>query len=62
MYSMSEEENRELGKKGSEHVHKNYNFKDFENKWIELMDDIQKNLGSWDTRKDYKAWEVKEIA
>jgi len=62
MYNMSEEEREELGRKGMEHVRKNYNYKDFKNKWIELMDSICDNYGSWDTRKGYKSWEIKEIA
>jgi glycosyltransferase involved in cell wall biosynthesis len=62
IYEMSKEERAELGKKGIEHVRKNYNFKDFENSWIKIMDHVVEDLGSWDTRKGYKAWEIKEIA
>ena len=62
IYNMSKEERAELGNKGLEHVRKNYNFKDFEDSWIKLMDHVVKDLGSWGTRKGYKAWEVKEIA
>ena len=62
MYNMSKEEREELGRKGSEHVQNNYNFKDFQQKWVDLMDDIHKRYGSWDTRKGYKAWEIEEIA
>jgi glycosyltransferase involved in cell wall biosynthesis len=62
IYNMSKEEREELGRKGTEHVRKNYNFKDFNKKWIELMDSIHERYGSWGTRKGYKAWEMKEIA
>jgi len=62
MYNMSKEERAELGKKGAEHVRKNYNYEDFKNKWIELMDNIHEKYGSWDSRKGYKSWEMKEIA
>ena len=62
MYSMPKEEREELGRKGAEHVRKNYNFNDFKNNWIELIDDIHERYGSWDNRKGYKAWEIKEIA
>jgi glycosyltransferase involved in cell wall biosynthesis len=61
MYNMPKEEREELGRKGAEHVRKNYNFEDFEKKWVELMDDIHERLGSWDTRKGYKSWTIKEI-
>tara|TARA_R110000744_G_scaffold84176_10_gene164797 strand:- start:547 stop:1821 length:1275 start_codon:yes stop_codon:yes gene_type:complete len=62
MYSMSKKEKAEIGKKGAEHVNKNYNFEDFQVKWIELMEEIHEKHGSWDNRKGYKPWEIKEIA
>ena len=62
IYNMSAEEREELGSKGAAHVAKNYNFEDFKNKWIELMDDIVRERGSWETRKTYTPWEIKEIA
>jgi glycosyltransferase involved in cell wall biosynthesis len=62
VYNMSKEEREELGRKGAEHVRKNYNFEDFNKRWVELMDDIHERYGSWDTRKGYKSWEMKEIA
>ena len=62
MYYMSEEERRELGKKGRAHVVKNYNFKDFKLKWVEIIDRIHKEHGSWDTRKRENTWTLKEVA
>ena len=62
MYNMSKEEREELGMKGANHVQKNYNFEEFNRKWVKLMDDVHERCGSWDTRKGYKSWEVKEIA
>jgi glycosyltransferase involved in cell wall biosynthesis len=62
IYEATPEEREEMGRKGIEHIRKNYNFKDFENRWIELMDDVIERLGSWDTRAGYKTWELKEIA
>ena len=62
MYNMTVEEREELGAKGAAHVDKNYNFDDFKNKWIELMDKVVKERGSWETRKNYSPWEIKEIA
>tara|TARA_R110002072_G_scaffold32307_4_gene98795 strand:+ start:229 stop:1482 length:1254 start_codon:yes stop_codon:yes gene_type:complete len=60
IYSMSEEERRELGKKGRGHVVKNYNFENFCKEWIELMDRVHDEYGSWDNRK-HKNWALKEI-
>ena len=62
MYNMAPEEREELGQKGREHVIKNYNFIDFEKKWVELMDNIHEKYGSWENRKGYKAWNFEEVA
>ena len=62
MYNMPKEERKTLGAKGREHVIKNYNFIDFEKKWVDLMDNIYENYGSWDTRKGYKSWTFEEVA
>ena len=62
MYNMTAEEREELGARGTAHVNKNYNFEDFKNKWIKLMDKVVEERGSWTTRKNYSPWEIKEIA
>ena len=62
IYNMTPEERAELGRKGMEHVRKNYNFEDFQNRWVELMDKVAEERGSWGTRKGYNVWEMKEIA
>jgi glycosyltransferase involved in cell wall biosynthesis len=59
-YNLSQEDRGAMGEKGMAHVQANYNFEDFTTRWIELADDIVERLGSWDTRKGYKAWELKE--
>jgi glycosyltransferase involved in cell wall biosynthesis len=61
MVEMSEEERAELGRLGREHVMKNYNFKDFEKSWTDFVSEIVKENGSWDDRKNYKSWHLKEI-
>jgi len=60
-YNMSKEEREEMGRLGIEHVKENYNFLLFRERWIELMDDVTERLGSWDTRKEYKSWEIREL-
>ena len=62
MYNMSKEDRNKMGSLGSKHVQENYNFDKFNKSWIELIDSVIENHGSWDTRKGYKAWEIKEIA
>jgi glycosyltransferase involved in cell wall biosynthesis len=62
MYNKTEEERRSLGALGREHVIKNYNFESFQTNWVDLVNKIHQEHGSWDTRKKYKTWELLEIA
>ena len=59
---MSDEDRKALGQAGREHVIKNYNFADFEKKWVDLMDHIHEKYGSWENRKNHKAWTFEEVA
>tara|TARA_A100001515_G_scaffold144740_2_gene149798 strand:- start:506 stop:1768 length:1263 start_codon:yes stop_codon:yes gene_type:complete len=61
LYSMSQEDRDELGRLGREHVEKNYNFSDFNKKWVELMDNTLEKHGSWETRKNYKSYDCLEV-
>ena len=61
MHSLSREERREIGKKGREHVLKNYSFENFKKTWIDLMLEIHDECGSWETRKSYQPWTVTEL-
>ena len=47
---------------GMQHIETNYNFEDFEKAWVTKIDEIMEENGSWDTRKNYARWELKEIA
>jgi glycosyltransferase involved in cell wall biosynthesis len=62
MYNMTKEEREELGKNGREHVMKNYNFDEFSQKWVNLIDSVVENYGSWETRTGYNRWEMLEVA
>ena len=61
LYEMSEEERNELGKKGRQHLQKNYNPEILMNKWDELLTKVYNERGSWETRKKYDRWEMSEI-
>tara|TARA_R100000315_G_C5233898_1_gene144987 strand:+ start:738 stop:2000 length:1263 start_codon:yes stop_codon:yes gene_type:complete len=61
MYNMTPEEREHMGERGYQHVMMNYNFENFEKKWVETMDGIHERHGSWDTRKGYKSWDLVEI-
>ena len=60
-YSMPVEERARLGMLGMKHVRDNYNYDDFQKNWLNLIEDITERFGSWDTRKGYNAWELKEV-
>ena len=62
MYNMTPEERSELGKLGSQHVQKNYGFESFNKRWIELIDKVIEEHSSWENRKKYQTWHLKEIA
>ena len=62
MYNMKKEERELLGQKGQEHVEKNYSFSQLSQKWPILLEEIHNELGSWETRKNYKSWHLTEVA
>ena len=62
MLNMKEEDRKEMGRKGKEHVEKNYNFNDFKQRWIDLMLRVHEESGSWKNRKNYKSWELTEVS
>jgi glycosyltransferase involved in cell wall biosynthesis len=53
---------RQMISQGRRHVEKNYNFEKFEKSWVDLMDKIVEEHGSWETRKNYKRWHLLEVA
>jgi len=57
-YNLTSEQRKELGQRGREHVKLNYNFEKFQERWVELMLDIHEKYGSWESRKNYKSWEL----
>jgi len=61
LYNMTPAERQELGKKGAAHVDKNYNFKNFQDRWVNLMLEIHEKYGSWDSRKNYDCWEIIDL-
>ena len=62
MYNMPLQERARLGKMGRKHVENNYNFEDFNRRWVELVDKIIDERGSHEERKMYESWQFKEIA
>jgi len=62
IYNSTKEEREELGRKGREHVMKNYNFENYIQKWDDIFMDVHKRCGSWENRKNYKSWTLEEVA
>ena len=61
MYDYGKEKRAELGAAGRKHVQENYNFENFAKKWDEILTEVHDRCGSWETRKDYKSWEIREV-
>tara|TARA_B100000214_G_C23970460_1_gene629842 strand:- start:1706 stop:2992 length:1287 start_codon:yes stop_codon:yes gene_type:complete len=53
---------KKMSSQGIAHVKENYNFDNYEKQWIELMDKVVEEHGSWDSRKGYKTWHLMEVA
>ena len=62
MYNTSEGQRKKMGQLGRQHVMDNYNFTNFNETWVKLMESIHEEEGSWETRKYSKRWTIKEVA
>tara|TARA_R100001440_G_scaffold74773_1_gene100613 strand:+ start:2386 stop:3654 length:1269 start_codon:yes stop_codon:yes gene_type:complete len=62
IYNMSREEREELGKKGRTHIENNYNFDTFNKQWVEIVDLAIEKHRSWEERRGYQSWQLREIA
>ena len=62
MYEMTPEERKALGEAGIKHIENNYSFKKYAKLWPEVLMGIHEKHGSWGTRKNYKSWELLEVA
>ena len=61
LYNMTEDERKALGERGKEHVRQNYNFDNYVEEWDKALQEIHEKNGSWETRKNYKTWELLEV-
>jgi len=61
MYKKTNKQRQKLGKDGRKHLNKNYNFEKNMKRWADEILSISERYGSWDNRKGYKSWEIKEI-
>ena len=61
IYEMSQEERDNLGAMGREHVVKNYSFENYKKQWIDLLDRVHEEHGSWENRKNYNSWQLLNV-
>jgi glycosyltransferase involved in cell wall biosynthesis len=61
MYNMPKEKLNEMGELGIKHVEKNYNFENYTSRWVDVLLEAHEKYGSWENRKEYKAWECIEV-
>ena len=61
MLNMPKEDREQLGQLGRAHVEKNYSFEKYVKSWDVILRDLHERVGSWETRKGYDRWTVKEI-
>lgn len=61
IHNMTREQRKQIGSKGREYIMKNFNFNNFVNRWDKIMFDINEKHGSWQNRKNYKSWTIKEF-
>ena len=58
---MPKEEREQLGERGLQHVLKNYNFENFQQQWVDIIDNVCEKYGSWEDRKLHTPWNLVEI-
>ena len=61
MYKMTPKARTDLGLVGHRHVKENYNFEQFNQRWVSLMTKIHEDCGSWETRKNYTSIKFEEL-
>ena len=58
---LSPQERSEMGKKGRNHVLKNYSMAQYAGLWYQTFQEVFDECGSWSERKNYKNWNIEEL-
>jgi len=61
MHNMTKEKREEMGKKARNFVLKKYDLEHFAKAWEQTMDKFIEDHGSWQERKNYNHWTLKEF-
>jgi len=59
LYNMTPQDRAQLGVQGRKWTQKRFNFDTFAQQWDDLLTHIHETCGSWETRVNYKPYEVK---
>ena len=51
-----------MAEAGRAHVEEHYSFDKYEKSWVDTIDDCIEKNGSWENRKNYKRWHLREVA
>ena len=62
MLLLPEDQRLDMITRGREHVKNNYNFDDFNKKWVDIMLEVYEQEGSWDTRRNFNNIRFLEVA
>jgi hypothetical protein len=60
MFEKTEEERRVLGKKGRDHVLKNYSMSNYVSLWDKTLTKIHEDYGSWENKKS-NLWSLSKV-
>ena len=60
--SISSKAYKKMSIQGRKHVDENYNFENYKDRWINVMDEFIEKNGSWENRKNYSRWTLLEVA
>lgn len=61
IHNMTREERKALGRKGHDHARKHFSHEQYVTGWDRILKDVHEKNGSWETRKNYKSWSIKEF-
>ena len=62
IYNIPAMERRKMGMMGRKHVETNYNFENFNSTWVEFIDKVVEEGGSWEARTNYNGIRFMEVA
>lgn len=60
-YNTTKEDREKMGYEGRQHVLKNYGLSTYVGNWYQVFQKVFNDFGSWESRKNYKSWEMFEL-